>query len=102
MLSSSPERRQLTRLRNDRHWLYSARIRRESSLSRGLAEKSLRGIGKRVGELTVLHELADMAIEGSANRREFGKLNVPPADLNPVIGQTRHSEHAARRFLGEP
>src|SRR5262249_42088463 len=25
-----------------------------------------------------------------------------PADLNPVIGQTRHAEHAARRFLGEP
>ena len=77
-------------------------IHRESSLSRGLAEKSLRGIGKRVGELTILHELADMAIEGNANRREFGKLNVPPADLNPVIGQTRHAEHAARRFLGEP
>jgi len=59
-------------------------------------------MGKGVGELTILHELADMAIEGGANRREFGKLNVPPADLNPVIGQTRHAEHAARRFLGEP
>jgi len=71
-------------------------------LSRRLAEKRLCGIDKGIGELAVLHELADMAIEGGTNRRELGKLNVPPADLNPVIGETRHAEHAARRFLGEP
>jgi hypothetical protein len=43
-----------------------------------------------------------MAIEGGANCREFGELNVPPTGLDPVIGQARHTEDAGRRFLGEP
>ena len=68
----------------------------------GLAEEHLGGVDKGVGELTVLHELTDMAIEGSANRRELGKMNVPPAGLDPVIGQPRHPEDGGRCFLGKP
>ena len=68
----------------------------------GLAEESLCGIGKGLGKLAVLHKLADMAIEGSTNRRELGKMNLPPASLDAMIGQTRHPEHDGRGFLGKP
>ena len=71
-------------------------------LSRRLAEKRLCGIGEGVGELPVLHQLADMAIEGAANCRELGEMNVPGPRLDAMVGQARHAEHAARRFLGEP
>jgi hypothetical protein len=61
-------------------------IRQQLELSRSLAEKRLGGISKGIGELAVLNELADMAIEGGANRRELGKMNLAPAGLDAMIG----------------
>src|SRR6266446_3689030 len=68
---------------------------------RRLAEDRLGRVGKGIGELPVLHQLADMAIERRANRRELGEMNMPRAGLDPVIGQARHAENPRRRFLGE-
>jgi hypothetical protein len=43
-----------------------------------------------------------MTIKSGANCRELGKMNVPSAALDPVIGQARHAENAGGGFLGEP
>ena len=76
-------------------------VRQVSSLA-GLAEEHLGSVYKGVGKLAVLHQLTDMAIEGSANRCELGEMNVPSAGLDPVIGQPRHPEDGGRCFLGKP
>ena len=77
-------------------------VARGSKLARRVTEEGLRGIDEGIGELAVLDKLADMAIEGGANRPELGEMNVSPAGLDPVIGQARHAEDASRGFLGQP
>jgi len=77
-------------------------VARGSKLARRVTEEGLRGIDEGIGELAVLHKLADMAIEGGANRPELGEMNVSPAGLDPVIGQARHAEDAGRSLLREP
>jgi hypothetical protein len=77
-------------------------VSRGSKLAGRLTEEGLRGIDEGIGELAVLHKLADMAIEGGANRPELGEMNVSPPGLDPVIGQARHAEDAGRSFLGKP
>jgi hypothetical protein len=77
-------------------------VARGSKLARRVTEEGLRGIDEGIGELAVLHKLADMAIEGGADRSELGEMNVSPAGLDAVIGQTRHAEDAGRGFLGKP
>ena len=73
-----------------------------SKLARRFTKEGLRGIDEGIGELAVLHKLADMAIEGRADRPELCEMNVSPAGLDPVIGQARHAEDAGRGFLGKP
>jgi len=71
-------------------------------LSRRFAEECLCRIDKGVDELAILHQLTNMAIKGGANFRKLGEMNLPPAGLDPVIGQARHTKDGGRGFLGEP
>ena len=79
-----------------------AALRRQRPSAGRLAEERLCGIGEGVGELPVLHQLADMAIEGGANCRELGEMNVPGARLDAMVGQARHAEDAGCCRLRQP
>jgi hypothetical protein len=54
------------------------------------------------GELTILHQFADMAVEGFTNRRELDEANATGPGLDPVIRYPRHPEQTGCIVLGEP
>lgn len=68
--------------------------------ARRLAEDSPGSVGESAGELAVLHQLANMTIEGRANCRKFGKADLPHARLDPMVGEARHAEQLRRSRLG--
>jgi hypothetical protein len=48
-------------------------------------------MGVRTGELSVLNELPDVAIEGRTDHGEFGETDTPHSHLDPVVGHARHA-----------
>jgi hypothetical protein len=68
---------------------YRSRGRAAGGLARSggrLAENGLGGVNVSAGELAVLHQFADMAVESFTNRGELDEANTAASGLDPVIG----------------
>src|SRR5712672_2372602 len=53
------------------------------------------------GELAVLHQFTNVAVEGLANRRYLEKANAADPGLDPVIAHPRHAEQIGCVVLGQ-
>ena len=53
------------------------------------------------GELAILHQFTDVAVEGLANRRDLDKADPADPGLDPVIAHPRHAEQIGRVVLGQ-
>src|SRR5262249_48694199 len=67
---------------------FNATQRRSGSRGR-LSEDGLGCEGIGIGELTVLHELPDVALECRADRRKLRQSNAARSCLDPMRGQPR-------------
>jgi hypothetical protein len=54
------------------------------------------------GELAILHQFSDMAVEGLANRRDLDEANAADPGLDAVVSHPRHAEEAGRVVLCQP
>ncbi len=65
----------------------------------GGAEQVGGGAHKRLGQSAVLHDFADVAVVGGADRRQFGRPDAPPSAFDAVIAEPRESEQRGRLLL---
>jgi hypothetical protein len=66
---------------------------------RRLTENCFGRMDVSTGELAVMHQFSDMAVEDLTNRRDLDEANPADPGLDPVISHPRHAEQAGRIVL---